>query len=71
MIEIELPVNLTTKFWVEYCDLDWGVNGRFKGFREYIKYKIPGSTVRGNIREGLFLIFNDEKEYVLFLLKWS
>lgn len=70
-ITIELPDKLNDTFWKEYCDINWGVDGRFKGFRNYISHKIPDAVVNGKIQDGYTLTFSEEKDYVWFLLKWA
>lgn len=69
-ITIDLPKHLNHTFWEEYCDLDWGVDGRFKGFRDYISHRIPDAIVDGHIREGYTLTFDTEEDYTCFKLRW-
>lgn len=70
MNKIELPSKLSDKLWIEYCAIEWGVSGKFKGFRDYIKQCVPDAIIEGNIREGFVLNFPDERNLILFLLRW-
>ena len=71
MNRIELPDMLSNKLWLEYCAMEWGVSGKYKGFREYIKHCIPLANIEGNIREGFILQFPDERDLMMFVLRWS
>lgn len=69
MLSIELPNHLSHRFWLEYCDMNFGSSGH-KGFRSYIQSNISEAVVEGTIQEGFILKFDNEEDLVAFKLRW-
>lgn len=71
MNTIDLPDSLNNTLWLEYCDMEYGMSGEFKGFRHYISHKIPNVTVNGTITDGFTLTFDNDEDLTWFVLRWG
>jgi len=69
MIKYRLP-SINDPLWTQYAYLGFSDSG-YIGFRKFVEAKVSGAKVEGTTARGLTLYFEEEKDFTLFVLKWT
>ena len=70
MIEYALPRKSDEPLWSKYASEGFAAGSGHKGFRMFVQHQVPEATVSGTTVDGIRLVFDDERDFTAFLLRW-
>lgn len=71
MIEYSLPSDPFEPLWCKYAQGGYAAGSGLYGFRMFVQRMVPKARVMGTTLSGITLVFDDDKDFTEFALKWS